>query len=156
MAKEFLIYKKDGVIANQAQVEWTLNSLEDGRYRVAISAYKKRSLPQNKYYWAAMLPMVVEGLRHIGYSEVKTVDDAHEVVKVLFLKRKIYNENTGEEIEVPGSTAKLTTTEFNLLIDQVIQWAAEYLGLQIPLPNEPLIMFADRDGELNLTLVTPE
>jgi hypothetical protein len=150
---EFLLYKSAGSISNKKVVADAFNQLEDGRYKVVISSYKKRSLPQNAYYWAAMLPMVKDGLREVGYNEVKSLDDAHEILKHLFLKRKLSNDNTGDEIVIPGSTAKLTTIEFNTFIDEVIQWAAEYLGITIPLPNEPLVMFAEYDENVKAIIV---
>jgi hypothetical protein len=150
---EFLLYKSAGSISNKKVVADAFNQLEDGRYKVVISSYKKRSLPQNAYYWAAMLPMVKDGLREVGYNEVKSLDDAHEILKHLFLKRKLSNDNTGDEIVIPGSTAKLTTIEFNTFIDEVIRWAAEYLGIQIPLPNEPLVMFAEYDENVKAIIV---
>lgn len=153
---EFLLYKYNGAISNRKVVADAFNGLENGRYKVVISSYKKRSLPQNAYYHGCVVPMVKDGLRHIGYNEVKTNEDAHECLKHLFLKRKMVNENNGDEIVIPGSTAKLTTIEFNTFIDEIIQWASEYLGITIPLPNEPLLMFAEYDNDLDTTTITPE
>ncbi|MBS1915702.1 MAG: hypothetical protein JST87_05455 [Bacteroidetes bacterium] len=113
-------------------------------------------MQQNKYYWGCLLPMVQEGLNHAGYNEVKTPEDAHEVLKHLFLKKKIVNQNTDETIEIAGSTQKLTTVQFNEFVDEVIRWAAAYLSIAIPLPNESLVMFADYDNDVNATIVQPE
>lgn len=151
---EFILYKSDGAITNKRVVANAFNDLEDGRYRVTVNSYKKRSLLQNNYYWSCMVPMVKDGLRDAGYNEVKTNEDAHEVLKQLFLKRKLLNEINGDEIVIPGSTAKLTTVEFNLFIDDVIQWAATYLSITIPLPNEPIVMFATYDEDVNATIVS--
>lgn len=85
--------------------------------------------------------MVKDGLREIGYNEVRTNDDAHEVLKHLFLKKNYANESTGEVITVPGSTANLKTYEFNQFLEDIWQWAATYLNIQIPQPNEQTQMF---------------
>jgi hypothetical protein len=150
---EFLLYKSAGAITNKKVVADAFNQLEDGRYRVVINSFKKRSLPQNAYYHGCVVPLVKDGLRDAGYNEVKTCEDAHEILKHLFLKRKLSNENNGDEIVIPGSTAKLTTIEFNTFIDEVIQWAAEYLGITIPLPNEPIVMFAEYSEDLKAIIV---
>jgi len=135
---EYFIYIKDDKITNPQVIRKAFTDLSDGRYIIKIDKANKRSLPQNAYYHGVIIPLVLEGLKDIGYNEIRSHEDAHEVLKYLFLKKQIPNENTGEVVEILGSTAKLTTTEFNLFIDQVIQWAAEYLNVQIPLPNEQL------------------
>jgi len=117
-------------------------SVEDGYYFVSIKSKKARSLQQNKYYWAVMVPLVKIGLAHIGYDEIRTNEDAHNVIKGLFLKKEIVNKISGEVM--PGgykSTTELNTLEFNELIESVQKWAVEYLGIDIPNPNEKLILF---------------
>lgn len=80
--------------------------------------------------------MVRDALNDAGYREVKTPEDAHEILKNLFLRKKKYNRKNGRTKEIAGSTATLTTVEFNTYVEEIIQWAAEYLSIQIPLPNE--------------------
>lgn len=135
---ETTLHIKNGQIINRAAIKKLFTSLLDGVYLLKCDAFKKRSSQQNRYYFGCCLPLVKEGLQDIGYREVKTNEDAHEVLKYLFLKKVIPNEETGEVIETLGTTTKLSTTEFNEYIDQIIQWAAEYLSIQIPLPNEQL------------------
>lgn len=137
--REFFINISNGHITNRKVVASQFD-LPDGSYLVTIRSKKNRSIPQNRYYWGAMLPMIKKGLNEAGYNEVKTINDAHEVVKGLFLKKYISN-NEGTALEISGSTAELTTVEFNELIEKVQQWAAEFLGIEIPDPNEQIIMF---------------
>jgi len=127
-----------GKITNPSTIRKQFDGLKDGTYLVKVAPRKVRSLQQNAYYWEVVCDMVMEGLRDAGYDEVQTPDDAHEVMKAKFLKRYIVNHQTGEMIEKDGSTASLTTIEFSEYIDRVLQWAAEYLGIVIPLPNENL------------------
>jgi RNA-binding protein YhbY len=133
---ECIIYIEAGRITNQVDIRKKFAELKDGIYQVKVSTRKKRSLSQNAYYWGVVCDMVKQGLYEAGYRSVRTSDDAHEVMKILFLKKRIVNEDTGEVIEIIGSTASLTTEEFIIYIEEIIQWAAEYLGIQIPLPNE--------------------
>lgn len=44
----------------------------------------------------------------------------------------------GEVAEYPGSTAGLNKAEFSEYLDAIIQWAAEFLSIEIPAPNESL------------------
>lgn len=128
---------QDKQIANKRIVANAFTQLEDGNYHLEIKPRNIRSNQQSRYYWGCMIPMVFQGLIEVGYNEVKTFNDTHEIIKSLFLKKKIANEN-GPELELNLSTTSLTTIEFNLLIEQIQQWAAEFLGIYIPSPNEQL------------------
>jgi len=41
-----------------------------------------------------------------------------------------------KEVEVPKSTAELTTKEFEEYTTSIRQWASQELGVYIPTPNE--------------------
>ena len=45
--------------------------LKDGKHLVTIKDVRKRSLPQNAYYWGVVVPMVLRGLRDAGFDEVE-------------------------------------------------------------------------------------
>ena len=150
---EFILHIKDNVITNKSVVRDRFNNLQDGRYLVTIKSVKKRTLPQNKYYWGIVVPLVKQGLREAGYDEVKTNEDAHEVLKHLFLKKEIRSTIDDNAIIVAGSTAELKTVEFNAFLEEVWKWAAEYLNIQIPMPNEQLVMFAEYNNEVKATIV---
>ena len=108
--------------------------IADGRYHFTIKKKNNRSSNQNRFWWGAMLPLVKQGLKDAGYNEVKTNEDAHEVLKALFLKKHISN-GDGVALEMSGSTTELSTIEFNELIANVQQWAAEFLNVIVPDPN---------------------
>lgn len=132
---EFICHIEQGVITNPKVVKKSFQELEDGSYWVKVIQKKGRSLNQNAYYWSCVLEIVLAGLRGIGYREVRTKEDAHEICKEYFLKKKIVNEDTGEVLEIPGSTTKLTTAEFGEYIERIAQWAGEYLGCVIDPPS---------------------
>lgn len=142
MKRQVFIYLQQNRVVNKNAIRQAFYELNDGRYLLTIDSANKRTLPQNAYYHGCVVPLVRDGLRDVGYREIKTVEDAHEVLKSLFLKKNVANESTGEVIEITGSTAKLTTIEFNEFIDSIIQWASEFLNIQIPLPGEAITMFA--------------
>jgi hypothetical protein len=132
---EFICHIAEGKITNPHIVRKSFDELGDGSYWVKVIPKKGRSLNQNAYYWACVLEIVLAGLQQIGYREIRTKEDAHEVCKDLFLKRKIANEDTGEILEIRGSTAKISTFEFGEYIERIAQWSAEYLGCVIDPPN---------------------
>lgn len=142
---------KDGEITNKAIVKTAFNTLADGKYKVEINEFKERSNPQNRYYWKVIVPTVKDGLRHNGWDEIKSNYEAHEYLKHTFLRRVVYNEATNKKIELPGTTTNLSTKEFNDFIEAVVKWGVEFLGLQIPFPNEAMI--AHWDNEVNATII---
>ena len=118
--------------------------IADGRYYVKIEKKNKRSLPQNAYYHGIIVPEIKRGMFEIGYDEIST-NEVHEFLKTKFLQKETINKKTGEIIYVPGSTAKLTTIEFNEFLDKCQRFAAEYLGIVILDPNQQSVIFADNN-----------
>lgn len=97
---------------------------------------KRRSVFQNAYYWGVVIPIVQQGLNEIGYKTGK--EQAHELLKSLFAKDEIVNEATGEVLNFPLSTAAMSTVRMMDYFAQITQWAAEFLGVEIPQPNEQI------------------
>lgn len=95
-----------------------------------------RSLSQNSYYWAVVLPVVCNMLRG-GGVEV-TPDDAHEYLKRRFLPDDFgVVAPDGRVVFVHKSTANLTKPEFADFLNAVIAWASDY-GVSIPSPTKEL------------------
>ena len=78
-----------------------------------------------------------------GWREIKTKEDAHQFVADMFLKVKLINEETGEMRERIKSTTELTKEQFNVYLEEIWQWAAEYLSITIPAPNEQTLIDYD-------------
>lgn len=101
---------------------------------------KKRSSPQNRFYWGVVVPIIQHGLLDAGWGRIAcSKDSVHELLKSKFLpSREVANQKTGEVMEMPGSTAECTTVEMMEYIDEITAFAAEFLGVHIPAPNEEL------------------
>lgn len=101
-----------------------LKTLEGKFVEVKVQKERnQRSLNQNNYYWGIVIELLSQ---HTGY----TPDETHEICRYQFLKK--VNDGGFEFIQ---STTKLSTTEFELYLEEVKRWAA-FLGLVIPNPNE--------------------
>ena len=74
----------------------------------------------NKYYWGVLIPVVKEGLKDVGYNGLNN-QDVHE-----FLVKRF---------EVDYS--ELSNIEFIEYKENIQQWAAEFLNIYMPDPNEP-------------------
>lgn len=101
-------------------------------------AYNKRSVSQNDYFHMVIDSYVCQGLIDAGWNEARDRKWAKEFVKREVLMREVVNEKTGEVKWMPRPTSGLTTTEFMELIADLQQWAAEYLSIVIPDPNEQI------------------
>jgi hypothetical protein len=99
---------------------------------------RNRTNQQNRYYFGVLVPLVRQGLIDVGYNV--SIEETHDLIKAKFAKRELVNETTGEILKTVGSTAKMNTIEFANLVDSVVMWAAEFLGVVIPLPDEQVEM----------------
>jgi len=86
-----------------------------------------RSLKQNAYLWGVAYKMICEET-----DEPK--EKIHALLSSMFLKEDYWFKE--ERNEVIRSTTDLTTKEFMVYIDRIQLWAAEFLNLDIPSPNE--------------------
>lgn len=133
-----MIHIEDKMVVNYASWQDFLKELKskNGSYQVTFKPRKYRTNSQNAYYWAIMVPMIKDGLRDAGYDEIKTNNDAHDVLKALFHKKEIINKITGELITtIPGSTVDMSTSEFKQYMEDIAKWAAQNLSINIPPPG---------------------
>jgi hypothetical protein len=105
-----------------------LNNLNGFKVELVIKKYrKKRTIPQNSYYWGIVLDLISEAS---GY----TTEELHELFKRLFLKKVI--KIGGVDYEVSESTSKLNTEQFSDYIEKIKKFAVMKLDLHIPSPDE--------------------
>ncbi len=104
-----------------------LKSLQ-GRVEIIVRRLsKKRSNPQNRYYFGIPIKLISD---HTGH----TTDEIHEILKSMFLKKWV--EIKGKEYEIVQSTTELNTLSFEDYLSKIRQWASLDLGLFIPTPDE--------------------
>ncbi|MDA7514223.1 hypothetical protein N8508_00380 [bacterium] len=127
---------KNGSISNSASIRNAIHSFEGKRIEISIQiAKKKRSVEQNRYYYGVVVPIVTAALIDSG---VRVTDgNTHDFLKLEFLKYDVPTEN-GEYITMVKSTTELSTSEFMDYTAEIQQWAAEFLGIEIPNPNEQM------------------
>jgi hypothetical protein len=141
--QELNIHIRDKKIVNMQEMREVFNRLKDGKYLITIKDVRKRSVQQNSYYWSVVVPMVRKGLYEAGFDVIRTNDDAHTVLKQVILKKDIVSKHTGEVFTVGGTTKDLSVPEFHEYLETVCRWAADYLGIYIPSPNEQIAEFKE-------------
>ena len=118
-------------------VQERIKLLQDGEYTVEIKRYRKpRSQQQNAYLHGVLIPCFREALNEAGYDEVRDDVQAKEIIKQMFLKKKIVNKDTGEVLEYVQNTSELSTEETAKLYEDVWKWTAENLNYVIPSPGQ--------------------
>jgi hypothetical protein len=135
-----LLHIRNGEIVNKSTIRDLFNKIKevDGRGELTYTPFKKRSLPQNAFMHGVLIPEFRRALNSVGYSEVKTDEQAKLIMKSMFLRSTITNELTGEVVEYIKDTHSLTREEMAALYDEVIQFCAENMSYVIPYPNEIL------------------
>jgi hypothetical protein len=98
---------------------------------------KKRSNRQNNFYWGVCIPLIQNGLKE-STGEFRSAKDVHyKILLPLFAPTsEIINTETGECISEKISSSEMTTTQFLEYIMEIQKWAIEFLGIDIPNPNE--------------------
>ena len=117
-------------VMDWANIKNWLKSVKPSMWiRVSFSViYHDRSLKQNKFYWKYIVGILADEL---GYDK----DSMHETLKAKFLREP--------HDTIPGvfrvkSTTELSTIEFIQYYKEVQVWAADFLNIYLPDPNEHL------------------
>ncbi|MCA9496799.1 MAG: hypothetical protein KC589_07670 [Nanoarchaeota archaeon] len=124
--------------SNKKAIRTAIESFEGKQIRITIERKRKvRSTPQNRYYWGVVIPLIQSSFVDT-WGERKTKEEIHEFLKREFQFTEYVNENTGEIIKVGKSTTENTTVEFEEFMDDCRNFAQEWFGVIIPLPNEQM------------------
>ena len=101
--------------------------------------YKRRSVPENRYYFGVVI-QIWKDLIYEEWGEAWSSEQTHEFLKSHCNFKEIVNQNTGEIIKVPLSTADLKTVEFEEYLEKCRRLAYDFFNVQIPFPNEQLTL----------------
>ena len=125
---------------NRTTLIRAINSFEGKTVEITIRrATNKRSNNQNAYYWGVIIPIIQEAL-YDAWGEVRGKEFVHELLKANCGYKEIVNESSGEIVRVPKSTTENTTTEQEVYHDACRLFAKDMFNVEIPLPNEELIL----------------
>ena len=114
-----------GHITNKDAVNNYLKG-KSGRYSLT-KAESLRSLNQNNYLFGVVY-------KYISEETGEDIDRVHDLMRLKFHYEIV--EDNGESAKVLKTTTKMSTIEFNNYIEQIVRWAASFLNLNIPMPNE--------------------
>lgn len=102
-------------------------SLEGKKIELILRQQKsKRSLQYNRYYFGVIVEVLAN---HLGYDK----QSMHDNLKLKFASSPDLSHDGMLIIE---RTSKMTTVRFMKYCADIQQWAAEFLGVYLPDPNE--------------------
>lgn len=122
--------------ATAKQIAVAVRALDGKQVVLSLREAKRtRSGNQNRYLWGVVVAAITQAFREAGNNV--DAEDVYAFLKdhVWKLKQVIVTPD-GEVLRGPGSTRNKTTMEMEDLLEQARAWAAEVLGIEIPLPNE--------------------
>jgi len=116
--------------------EFLLSLKHDWPYELTIKQIvKPRTDRQNRYYWGVVIDMICYQIS--GNTSSAEKEEVHRSLARHFLVEDHVNLVGGVNISsAPPSTTSLSTVEFTEYIESVRKWAAEFLYLNIPDPNQ--------------------
>lgn len=112
-----------------------LGSLAGQKVEIVIGKPENsRTNAENRYYWGVVVKLLADEL---GYSS----EDMHELLKMQFNSKvlDVYakaDKLTPRKCRIGKSTASLKVEEFENYLESIRVWAATFLKVVIPLPNE--------------------
>lgn len=95
---------------------------------------KKRSVEQNSYYWAVIVPFWKQIFLD-EWGDCYSTDATHEFLKYNCNYIEKVNEKTGEIMRISKSTTENTTVEQELMCKRARDLAHEMFSITIPLPD---------------------
>lgn len=106
----------------------------DGRYEiVGRKESKRRTNPQNAYYWGVVIPRIRAEFERLG--NICDNDLVHEFMKKNLGIRSVITVSNKADY-VLKSTSKYTKQEFIDYLDKVVLFAHETLEIEIPEPTK--------------------
>jgi hypothetical protein len=127
---------KEGKLMNPKPLNTLLGSLPNGKYLIEINGANKRSSQQNRYYWGLCVPLIQQGIKHLGTDLTK--EECHEFLKSRFNTEELINPETAECVLIPRSTTNLSKIQFMEYIAKIQQFGSEFLGIVIPDPGQQI------------------
>lgn len=117
---QFSIEDKKIVFPELPTLKYLLSCLRNGKYLLTVKGIRKnRTLPQNAYYWGAVIRSISE---HTGYEPW----EIHEHFKLKYLL-------SASKPQRVLSTTEISTVDFAEYVDRIIRWAAElYIVIETP------------------------
>ena len=132
----YIISKHANKYSGLPKVLIYLETAPDGDYEITIKKRRKtRTSDQNRYMWGVVYTTLLKGLQDAGW-ELTDTEQVHKFFLEHFATEQIINKHTGEVVSIPSSTTDMDTVTFTAYLDQLKDFAIEFLNIEIPEPEK--------------------
>lgn len=138
MSKKYIIGTPKQIVPLYVDIK---KAVEKGRVvTVEVKSAATKTKEQLGYYWSVVIPAIQQGMREHG-NELSQAQ-VNEILNYKFfsnIKTVSWVGKNGiqyvHQLEVKRSKSGATKDEMSTFLDQVIRWAGENLGVEIPMPT---------------------
>ncbi|MCX6217662.1 hypothetical protein [Spirosoma sp.] len=92
---------------------------------------EKRTGKQNGYYHAVVVTIIRDAINE-AYGEDLDDEETHELLKLRFNSKLVWNPETGEYDKMPMSTSRLNTAQFGEYVEKCRRMAKRDFDIDIP------------------------
>jgi len=128
----FAVELKDGkmTMVDSEESRYTKFLLSnEGKYLLTLKKpVRRRSTPQNAWYWACVLPIIADYIGEEDLEEVDRLMESQHLRTQVSVKGKMYTK--------VGRCSKLNSHDFGEYVERVRMWASKELGCAIPDPDK--------------------
>jgi hypothetical protein len=123
-------------IPNRKRLQQDLKAFSGSNVEIIIKKRGRRSSQANRFYWGCVIKEIQIRLNELGND--LSPEDVHDILKYKFNKANLIGEG-GEVIDSLGlTTTDMNKEQFGIYLDKIIEWAASFLSITIPLPDSKL------------------
>ncbi len=138
MKLEYFSDVKDGQLQDNVRklIANELPRFNGKRVKITIEKAKKtRSNKQNKFYWKYIIGSQIDCFKE-RWGEMFDPEQIHDWNKANVWFEERVNEDTGEVIKMPGSSAGQSTFQFEERLEKLRQFFKLSFDWKLPYPNE--------------------
>lgn len=126
-------FKVFGAIAMKKDCD----NLPNGRYTLVVEKqHNKASQLQFGYLYGVVYPIALKAYLELGNEDITTVEQLDYFFKSKFANIEVIDRETGDITKLPQSKAQFKTIDEMVYQDKIINWCNEWLGTQIPEPDQ--------------------
>ena len=131
----YIITKHENKYTGLPKVLTHLEAAPDGDYEITIKKRRKtRTNDQNRYMCGVVYTTLLKGLQDAGW-ELTNTEQVHKFFLKHIATEQIINKHTGEVVSIPSSTTDMDTVTFTAYLEQLKDFAIEFLNIEIPEPE---------------------
>lgn len=123
---------KDGKLTAEASqlVRQFLNDRNGKTVRIEITETGEEKLQQYGFLYGAVYPLLQKGIKDVT-GENASIEDIDTLMKMRFWYTEIIDFETGQVTRLPNQKRKMNKSELAEYTENVLNFASEYLGVQI-------------------------